>query len=336
MTILLAELKAWHGETVNDTSANGGRRGSTEIVSGAVQNVFPHVFRSERVAGVTRYRKVFYSVDNDADETAYNGTPFFHHPPSGGDHYLWWHVGDQADTQTDITGSERRYGSAFLSIAATAGSSTLVVDCTDSDQTGIFVDGDPIMVSDKVTPDASTNNEELHDISGTPVVSGTQVTITIAGTLANSYAVDVTSVSSGINVGDIGCDVDSWAESFAGDGAFDEATYPVECDNIGTVYDTFTLTFDGSGNVVVTGAAEGSLGTFSLASDVAPTNAGRSSKPYWTLRVAGLSGTPVANDTIVFRTLPAEIAIWETLTVPADADPIGNGGFYSYLDCETA
>jgi len=53
------------------------------------------------------------------------------------------------------------------------------------------------------------------------------------------------------------------------------------------------------------------------------------------LEALGFSGTPAAGDTIVWTTNPAELPIWETLTVPALATPLGNAGLYSYLDCET-
>ena len=114
MTILLASLQAFQAETANDTTANGGRRGTVEIVSGAAQNVFPYVFRADRIAGLLRYRKLFYINNDDTDQTLYNAAPFFHIPPDG-DHYLWWHVGTFDDTQADITGTERRYGSAKIS-----------------------------------------------------------------------------------------------------------------------------------------------------------------------------------------------------------------------------
>lgn len=335
MTILLTELKAYHGEVINDTTANGGRRGTREIVTGAVQNVFPHVFKAERTAGLTRRRKVFYCNVNDADETAAGAQPFFHAPPSSGDHFLYWHAGTNDDTQNDITDLERRYGTAALSTAASAGSSTLIVTVTDAAQTSMYTNGDPLIVSDKATPTSVTGNEEAHVISGAPVVAGLQVTITIAGILANDYAIGAT-VSSGMTAEDIECSITGWAETCAGTGTFDESTYPVTGDNIGTVYDTFTLTFSDATTFSVVGAAEGAIGSGTTAGDFAPVNSARSSKPFFTLESAGWAGTWASGDTVVFTTVPAELPIWETLVVPALADPLGNGGFYSFLDCETA
>lgn len=334
MTILQTELKTYHAQTVNDTVSNGGRMGTTEIVSGAAQNVFPHVFRSDRVAGLNRFRKLFYSNQNDADETAFNAQPLFHKPP-GGDHYLWWWLGTQRDTQAAITGAERKYGSAALKTTAAAGTSTLVVTLKHADQAAMFADGDPLMISSLATPSSSTGNEELNTISGTPSLSTLDLTITLGTALASEYAAGAT-VSSGAAGVDIKCSVDNWVETFAGDGAFDEGTYPVTCDNIGTAEQTWTLTFSDATNFTVVGDTVGSVGTGSVAADFAPVNAARSNKPYFTLSSAGWSGTPQAGDTIVMQTHPAALPVWEKLIVPAGADPLGNGGFYSYLDIETA
>lgn len=334
MTLLLSELVAYKPEVVNDTSANGGRRSENIIYSGASQAIFPHIFRTQRVAGVpAMYRKVIYHNKNTSGDVAFNSMPFFHHPP-GGDHYVWWHLGTHDDTQADITGSERRYGSAAISVEAASGGSTVVVECKNADEVSKFVAGDPIMLSGKATPESSTGNEELHEIDGVSV-SDTQVTITTVAPLSNTYAVGG-SVSSGVNAGDMERSVDNWGESFAGDGAYDEAQYPIITDGVGTVFDTFTGTFDGSGNITFVGAAEGNIGTFSLASDISPPNAKRGNANYFTFEVAGLSGTPQANDTIVFRTNPAAINVWEGMTVPVNSEPIGTAGFWSYLDAEIA
>lgn len=333
MTILLNELLAYQAETANDTTANGGRRGSVQIVSGVAQNVFPYVFRADRITGITRRRKLFYCNSNAANETLYNAAPFFHIPPDG-DHYLWWHVGSFSDTQADITGTERRYGSAKISTAATATSNTLVVTCKNADQTSMFADGDPIMASSMATPDSTIGNEELNTISGIPVISGLEVTMTTAAALANDYPIGAV-VSSGKTAADIACSISGWAETWSGDGAYDELSYPVLCDNIGTVYDTWTLTFSDATNYTVSGAVEGPVGAGTTTADFSPLNAARANHQFFTLEAAGFSGTPAAGDTIVWTTNPAELPIWETLVVPALAVPLGNAGLYSYLDAET-
>ncbi len=332
MTILVGELKGFRSEIVNDTSANGGRFDpAKEIVSGAAQNVFEHVFKAQRTSGLTRYRKTSWCNRNDSDETGY-GAQFFYHIPPTGDHFLWWHVGTHDDTQDDITGSERKYGSGKLGSAASAGASILVVDVTDSSQTSMFADGDTIIVSDKTTPTATTGNEEIHTVSGTPSVSGTEVTITISTTLANAYAAGA-SVSSTATGADLLCSVSGWTD--ASDN-YDETTCPLVLDNIGTVYDTWTLTYDGSGGFSVTGANEGTLATGSVSADYAPPNGNCNNKPYFTLEAAGHSASQSAGETLIFTTNPAAINIWQTLTVPAGASPVGTAGLYVYMDVETA
>ena len=166
------------------------------------------------------------------------------------------------------------------------------------------------------------------------IVSALEVTITTATALANDYAIGAV-VSSGKAAADIVGTITGWVETWSGTGAYDEGSYPVITNNIGTVYDTWTLTFSDATNYTVSGAVEGNVGAGTTAADFAPLNAARSNNPFFALEAAGFSGTPAAGDTIVWITNPAELPIWETLTIPALATPLGNAGLYSYLDAET-
>lgn len=334
MTILVSELKLYKSAVVNDTTANGGRASTDVVQSGAAQNVFPHVFKANRVQGLTRYRKIIYRNENDNDETGFGAQPFFHHPP-GGDHYLWYHLGSHDDTQAAITGAERRFGSAALAFGAAAGQKTIQVTLKHIDQATMFVDGDQLIVSDKTTPGSALGNEEAHILNGVPTLSGLVLTLTTTETLANTYQGITSSVTSGPTAADMACSVSGWSETSAGDGSFDEAANPVSLDNIGTVYDVWTLTFTSATAFTVAGAAQGAVGTGSTAADCAPVNGSKSNKRFFTLAAAGWAGTWATGDTLIFTTNPAAINVWETLIVPANADPIGTGGFYSFLDIET-
>lgn len=329
MTIQESDLKCYKAEANNDTAANGGRASTDAVTSGAAQNVFPHVFKAERAAGLVRYRKIIYRNENDDDESGLGAQPFFHHPPAG-DHYLWYHIGTHIDTQADITGSERRYGSAFLALTASAGQKTLVVALKHADQAACFADGDTINVSAKSTPKSATGNEEQHVINGAPSLTGLNLTITTTNNLANSYAAAVCSVTSGPAGVELACSVPSFTDA---DNLYDDALLTL--DNIGTVYDQFTLTYDGAGGFSVVGQREGNLPDGTTAANYAPPNSSKSNKPYFTLPATGHEGTESAGDQLVFITAPAAINVWETLTVPAGADPIGSGGLYSYLDVES-
>jgi hypothetical protein len=64
MAIDPASLVWYQSATWNDTTNNGGDRGTTVITSGVSQNVFSNITDAERVSGVTKYRKVFFRNEN--------------------------------------------------------------------------------------------------------------------------------------------------------------------------------------------------------------------------------------------------------------------------------
>ncbi len=338
MTILDSELKAYYPATISDASANGGRISFAHITSAALQNVFPHVFRAERLAGSTKHRKLFFRNINDADETLFAPSVRLHRPTPGDD-YVYFRVGTQRNTQGDLTGSERKYGAGVLKTTVTAGGSTLVVYVENAALTGIFQNGDKIRVTDKATPTGTGNEEEL-TISGTPSVSGTEVTITVAGTLTNGYtggtlAAPVTFVQSlYYPSADLAATVDNWVETSAA-GTYNEASYPVTPDHIGAAEQTWTLTFTDATNYTVVGDTIGSVGSGTTGSDFAPTNSAVS-KPYFTLEAAGFGGTWASGDTIVFQTHPPAIPVWETRVVPAGAGSMAGNGITAVLEGETA
>jgi hypothetical protein len=334
MSIVTAELQFFRSATVTDTTANGGRLSATQITSGAIANVFPHAMAAERSAGSTKRRKLFLKCSNDADETLYAPWACLD-GPTAADDYVYFHVGTQRDTAADITGSERKYGAGQLKTTVTAGGSTLVVTVENAALTGIFQNGDRIRVTNKATPTSGTGTEEEHVISGAPSVSGVDVTLTLATTLANGYTAGVgTKIASVYKPSaDLTCTVDNWVET--GAGTYNEATYPVVCDNIGTVEQTWTLTFSDATNYTVVGDQIGSVGSGTVGADFAPSN-GSWTKPYFTLRSAGFGGTWAAGNTIVFQTHPAAIAIWETRVIPAGSASLAGNAATLIFGGETA
>lgn len=330
MTITLSEMKFYKSATVTDTAANGGLMGASTYTSGVVQNVFPNVLSSERVSGSTKYRKIHCKVANDTDETLY-GSKAWLFGPSAGDDWVFLFEGTYSDTQADITGSERKYGSSLLQTAADAGDTVIVIEVEDASMTGIFQAGDTIYISDKLTPTATTGNEEEKVIDSIDSVSGTQVTMTLTEQLLNSYATG-TKVSSVVELGDIECSVSGWTET--GTFTYDESNYPVILDNIGTVYQIWTLTFTSASAFTVSGNTVGSVGSGNISTDFAPVN-GNFTKPYFTLEFAGWGGTPVAGDTLVFITSPAAPALWECRKVPANCSSITGNNVYLCWSGET-
>ena len=337
MTILDNELKFYRPAEVSDAATNGGRMIATEIVSGVLQNVFPHVFKAERTAGSTKYRKVFAKVANDSDETLYTPGYCVDGPTSGEDYCCFW-PGTQRDTQADITGSERIYGAASLKTDVAAGASELTVTVEHADLTGMYVNGDQIRISDKVLPDSVTGNEEVQVISGVPSVSGLDVTITIAGTLTNAYLAATPCKVASIYepASDLTCTVDNWDDSDTTSGTYDETTYPIITDNIGTVEQTWTIEMQSAGTFKVTGDTLGIVATGeAITGDVAPSNADFT-KPYFTIEAAGWGGTWATGETIVFQTHPAAVPLWEKRVVPADCASLANNKLIAIAMGESA
>lgn len=299
------------------TSQDGGRRlGLSTVARSAVGSVIPRITAAEYAAGYDRTYKLFVVNENDADETAYDCFLILDKPTAGDD----WGViyaGTARDDASDHS-SPTLYGAAYLSSDYTAGDPTIEVEVEDVSLVGLFADGQTFFVVDKATQESGTGNREKAVVSGSPSVSDTTLTITLATTLANSYAVvDGARACSAIDVGDLACSVDNWAESFSGTGSYDETGFPVVLDNQGVIEQTWTIEFTSATEFTCTGDT---LGTLSLVGDVsvdyAPINP-INGKPYFTLLAGGHGGTAAALDTIVMQTHAAESGFYLELIGPA-------------------
>ncbi len=330
MSILDSELLMFKSLVVDDSTSNGGKLdNNNQVITGVVNNVWPSVFRAERLVGSEKYRKTFLKVQNDDDLTLYFPQVWLD-IITPGDDWVTFFLAGQTDIQSSINGSEDHYGCAVLDADITGGNvtSTFDVDVEHLDLvTGgddeIFRDGDTIRITDKVDPTSGTGNEELHVISGDPTNTDTVVTITIVGTIANAFTVaSNTRVMSVYEPSDVVSSWDNWAETCKGTGTYDEGTTGnVVADNIGSIEETYTLTFTDATHFTVKNAAAETIGTGDTGTNFIPIN-DDNSKPLITILAAGWSGvwdeTGTA-DNIVFKTHPAIIPIWQKRTVPAGA-----------------
>lgn len=338
MTILSTELLFYNAETVSDAATNGGIMGlatTKKITSSAVQNVFPHVFSAERIAGSTKYRKVFAKVANDADDTLI-GAQLWLDAPTAADDFVVFCAGTQTNTQGDLTGSERIYGCAAITSDIAAGGQAIVVEVEDAAITGIYQVGDTIQLTDKTTPDSATGNAEQLTID-TVAVSGSQVTIGTVEVIGNDYLVASGSrVASVYEPGDIVAAAGTLTVNSSA-GTYDDTTYPVLADNIGSVAQTVTLTFLDSANFTAVSnvAAIGTLPAGSTGTDYAPSNA-NFSKPYFTLKADGWGGTWAAGDTLTVPITPAAAAVWEKRVVPAGAASMASNKVTLVMSGESA
>jgi hypothetical protein len=321
MTVLAAELKVYKSTVITNDGTNGARMSSTEVVSGVANNVFPNVFTADRVAGLTTHRKTFCKVGNDADETLYYPQIWLDILTAGDDWVIFF-VGTQRDVQSGIAGTEDKYGCADLYANVSAGAATFDVDVENaalvSGNDLIFRVGDKFRITNKATIDAGTGTEEIHTLTGVTPVSGTRITLAFsATTLANSYTTaEGTRVMGVYEPSDIECSFDNFVDTTAGDGTYDDTTYPVLLDNIGTVEETWTITFTNATDFGCVGDTVGAVSGGSTAGNFAPSNAAFS-KPYFTLDNGGFAGTWASGDTIVFQSHPAAVPIWQKRVVPA-------------------
>ncbi|RPI56438.1 MAG: hypothetical protein EHM49_00150 [Deltaproteobacteria bacterium] len=145
--------------------------------------------------------------------------------------------------------------------------------------------------------------------------SGSVVTIALDDMLANNYLAAETYVGICLELGDIEPVFLDWVE-ISSAGTYDESTYPLVLSNLGTVTDSFTITFTDATHFGCAGVAEGSLGSGIVTSDFAPINP-NTGLPYFTLDKDGWSGSWVLGDTVTFKTVASAVGVWLKEIVPA-------------------
>jgi len=342
--MLNTDLKIYLPETVNDLATNGGRMSTNLVVSGVVQNVWPHVPRAERTSGSKKYRKLFCKVADDADGTLI-APQYWLDDVTAGDDWFTMFAGTMTDMLAAVTGWEtgadtkRKYGVARLKTDAAAGSSTIVLQLesatlgTGSDI--IAVAGDTIRITDKLDPTAVTGNEEFLIISSVSVVD-TEMTIVTTTALVNTYTtLALSRVSTVYEPGDVAASSGVPVVTSAA-GTVDNASYPPLLDNIGTIEQTVTLTFaDASNFTAISDVAGVTLTSGNITTLYAPSNPGFT-KPYFQLEVGFFGGTFTAGDTVVIAFHPAAIAVWEKRVVPAGAASQSNNKITLVMAGESA
>jgi hypothetical protein len=310
MPIISAELKLYKSAVVTNDSTNGGRMSANEIADAVKNNVFPDVTEAQRTAGFNDKRKVHFKVANDADLTATNVRNWIPDITPGGSRVNMI-VGTATNTQGDLTGSERNYSVGRLNADVSAAATTIVVDAeTGGGADLIFQADDLLFISD------GTNEEFVTIDTGGVSWSTDQATITLTAGLLNAYtAAAPTTISSVIETATVETTLDAWVETSTS-GTYDEGANPVVLDNIGTVEQTWTLTFSDATNFTVSGDTVGSVGAGTTGGDFAPNNTDFT-KPYFTLASAGFAGTWANGETIVFATHAAAVDLWLLRDIPA-------------------
>jgi len=148
MSVLATDIKWRKSAVVTDTSANGGRKSQTEVIHGAKHNLFPRITDAERLAGVTRYRKEYWSNENLSEDAAYDVIVFFEFPSNAGDRF-YMTLGTHVDIQSEISGDGNALwvGCGTLN-AALSGSETEIDVLMEYDDFE-FIPGAKLHIADK-------------------------------------------------------------------------------------------------------------------------------------------------------------------------------------------
>lgn len=337
MAILQSELKLYRAEVVNDTGTNGGIMSINEAASGVANNLFPDVTEAERSSGVIRYRKGFYKVANDADLGLSSPRVFIPFNTDANDMVVMF-AGTQDNIQSAFDPTTAsvpdQYGCGQLNANISAAATSLVVAVEDWTNAVIFRIGDNVRISDQATVGGAGNEEFVTLDSVTP--AGNLITLTWTGGLTNGYTAASTKVSSVYEpTGPIQATADASYTVTSASGTYNEGGFPVEGDNIGGVYDDWTLTFTSATAFDCVGTNSGAVGSGAIGSDFQPTN-GDFAVPYFILRTAGWGGTWATNDTLQFTTQPAAVPLWFKQVVPAGASIVAGNSFEVAIDGQTA
>jgi hypothetical protein len=134
MSVVASDIKFRKSVVVTDVASNGGRVGYVVVLSGIKHNLFPRVTKTERTAGVTRYRKQFFCNENASNEIAYGILLYPEFPTNSGDRILIA-LGTKDDIQSDIDSTYNwvSCGPLNANVSASGSSVTIAMEATDMD-----------------------------------------------------------------------------------------------------------------------------------------------------------------------------------------------------------
>jgi hypothetical protein len=330
MAIQRTDLVYCRSAVWNDTASNGGEMSTTTIVDAVSGNIFPTVNQAERIAGSTKYKKVFVKNKEGTGLTLYNAKIYIENPTPAND-IVVLQAGTLTDAQSAISG--RLYGCGWLNAAAAIGDTSITVLTEDGD-IPIFAVSDSLRISNKANVDDVAGVEEYVTIS-TVTYSGDVATITFTPALENSFIATnkATRISSMLSLGDIVATATT-PVLVSTNGTYDGVTYPIVTNNIGTVRQNWTLTFTNATSFNIVGDTLGNIGSGTVGSGADPYNPLLSS-PYFTLSPNGFSGALASGNTITFSTSPSAKAVWFKRIVPANTASYTGNSFTVTIEGES-
>lgn len=303
------DLVLYKSVTISDAEANGGRMSYTQVTSNVLNNMFPNVSQDERTNGATKYRKFFFKNKNAAGETAANSRIWISRRSDGGD-YFRIKVGTNIDTQAEADDYTNWLGAGYLY-------NEIGTDATRMDV--VFDTNNGVYNSSLIRLSDNSGKEEFLTVKGSGGVTwnGNIATILTTTCFRSGYpASQDVLISAVIDFGDLVASSDNWSEN--GSGTYDEATYPVEVNNVGTIEESWTLTFTSPTAFTMSGANIGAIPGGTVGSDYSPVNTNVGTGDYYfTIRAAGWGGAWTQGDTITFQTHHAAGGFWVKEVVPA-------------------
>jgi len=117
MTIAKEDIQFLKAVQQTDTAANGGRMGEIVVISGARHALFPRVTKTQRTAGLQRWRKEFWHNKN-ADDEAANGVLICIGRPSNAEDRFYLAEGEQRDVQSEFSRADYPYGRVWMGCGA--------------------------------------------------------------------------------------------------------------------------------------------------------------------------------------------------------------------------
>lgn len=335
MTIAQSDLKWYKSVVVTDTVANGGRMSNNLITTGIKNNIFPDVSQAERIAGMIRHRKVFAKNASSANQILVNPVLHLKSISPAGDRVEMF-MGTQTDIEDDLTGTEKKYGAGTLNADVLASETVIEVLLEDATQ----------VIFDTVNPNSiyignGVNQEYHHNVSASKLGDVVTLTLDAGDQLSNNYTVLGGTVVASCIYGDITslkAYADPVTETTAGDGTFDDTTYPIVGDNVGAIEDTLTIDFDLGDAINFTCYSAyfgGAVGVGNVNGDFQPINPDLS-LPMCTIPSDGWTGTWQANDTLEIPLHPSAIGIWLKETIPAGTNSYSGDNFFMRFGGESA
>lgn len=321
MAISSDQLKFYKSLYINDSVTNGGRISSDLVTNNAMNNLFRNIQYDELQSGIVLYRKFFIKNENPLDIKLENPKIWISNISSGED-YFTIIKGTDTDNQEIADDYTDWCGCGVL--ATNVGSGENVIDVTFKQVYGI-PNLNTIRIFDNL------NNNEL-EIVGEPIWNGSVATITLNGEVGFDFLKDTTLVSSIVELDNLETSVLDWLENSIL-GVYDESSYPLILYNIGTITESWTLTFKSSSSFEITGAVTGSIGYGSINAMFSPSNG---AGYYFTLSKYGWGGSWLIGDTITFKTVHSAQGIWIKEDVPAGCNSQSNNMLQLSLKGESA